>query len=186
MVSSQEKSIFECKWYAYCIEVTGVEGSIQVWIFQTVYLCTNKDHTEIAFRTFSFLVRFLSSHGLVRMQKSTTYLLLKHNKSPKYLYRVQSMHEQRTHSVRSAKHFEKYLGHCLWCMYKFAWTFFLLAISKPIYLKKAIFFDIFNGTALQTSKVPWLINKLWKQDIFQYALVSFDHFETQKSYDIQS
>ena len=73
MVSSQEKSIFECKWYAYCIEVTGVEGSIQVWIFQTVYLCTNKDHTEIAFRTFSFLVRFLSSHDLVRMQKSTTY-----------------------------------------------------------------------------------------------------------------
>jgi hypothetical protein len=83
MVSSQEKSIFECKWYAYCIEVTVVEGSVQVWIFQTVYLCTNKDHTEIAFRTFSFLVRFLSSHDLVRMQKSTTYLLVKHNKSPK-------------------------------------------------------------------------------------------------------
>ena len=113
-------------------------------------------------------------------------LAVKHNKSPKYLYRVQSMHEQRTHSVRSAKHFEKYLGHCHWCMYKFAWTFFLLAISKPIYLKKAIFFDIFNGTALQTSKVPGLINKLWKQEIFLYALVSFDHFETQKSYDIQS
>ena len=106
MVSSQEKSIFECKWYAYCIEVTVVEGSVQVWIFQTVYLCTNKDHTEIAFRTFSFLVRFLSSHDLVRMQKSTTYLLLKHNKSPKYLYRrVQSMHEQRTNSARWAKHF---------------------------------------------------------------------------------
>ena len=176
MVSSQEKSIFECKWYAYCIEVTVVEGSVQVWIFQTVYLCTNKDHTEIAFRTFSFLVRFLSSHDLVRMQKSTTYLLLKHNKSPKYLYRgVQSKHEQRTHSVRSAKIFEKI---CL--------NILSAGILKPIYLKKTTFFDIFNDTALQTSKVSGLINKLYKQETFLYALVSFHHFETPKSFDIQS